>query len=125
MKSSNGYGSGNVGFEWDLSKYFSLGGNYSILSFSPNREIQEPVNAIESINNLPYSFLGSDNISRKMLRHNGALYFIKKWDESKSAVFDINYIHFNMGEDEQYQATGDNNFRYNNKFDRSTDLLRA
>ncbi|MCI6279532.1 MAG: TonB-dependent receptor family protein [Bacteroidales bacterium] len=123
MKSSNRYGSGNIGFEWELSKLFSLGGNYSILSFSPDRETQEQVNAIESITNLPYSFLGYDNISRKMLRHNGALYFIKKWDSNKNITFDINYIHFNMGEDEQYHATGDSQFRYNNKFDRSTDLL--
>lgn len=117
MKSSNRYGSGNIGFEWELSKLFSLGGNYSILSFSPDRETQEQVNAIESITNLPYSFLGYDNISRKMLRHNGALYFIKKWDSNKNITFDINYIHFNMGEDEQYHATGDSQFRYNNKFD--------
>lgn len=123
IKNSNKYGSGDIGFEWILSKHFNLGGHYSILSFSPNREIREKVNAIENTNNSTYSFLSTDNIARKMLRHNGALFLIKNWDDNKSAAFDINYIHLNMGEDEQYQATGDNHFRYNNKFDRTTHLL--
>lgn len=123
IKNSNRYGSGDMGFEWILSKHYNFGGHYSILSFSPNREIREKVNTIENTNNSTYSFLGSNNISRKMLRHNGSLFLIKNWGDNKRAVFDINYIHFNMDEDERYQATGDNHFRYNNKFDRSTDLL--
>ena len=122
-KNSNKYGSGDIGFEWVLPKHFNLGGHYSILSFSPNREITEKVSIIDNTNNSTNSFLNTDNISRKMHRHNGALLLIKNWDDNKSAAFDINYIHFNMGEDEQYQATGGNHFRYNNKFDRSTHLL--
>ena len=58
-----------------------------------------------------------------MLRHNGGLFLTKSWENNKSAALDINYIHFNMGEDERYQASGDNLFRYNNLLDRSTDLL--
>ena len=96
IKNSNKYGSGDIGFEWILSKHFNLGGHYSILSFSPNREIREKVNAIENTNNSTYSFLSTDNIARKMLRHNGALFLIKNWDDNKSAAFDKNYIHLNM-----------------------------
>lgn len=122
-KNSNKYGSGNIGFEWELSKHFNLGGSYSILSFTPDREIEEHVNVIMRATNQPYNFIGYSNISRKMLRHNGSLYFIKKWDNHKKLTFDTNYIHHNMEEDEQYHATGDNQFRYHNTFDRATDLL--
>lgn len=122
-KSSNKYSSGDIGFEWNLPKRFNLGGHYSILLFSPDREVREQVDTYDRGSKSTHSFMSYDDISRKMLRHNGGLFLAKSWRDNRSAALDINYIHFNMGEDERYQTSGDNLFRYNNLLDRSTDLL--
>lgn len=90
----------------------------------PDREIGERVTLTEQSQNTSRHFVGTNNIDRKMLRHNGLLFFAKNWGR-KTAVFDVNYIHYNMAEDERYHTTGDYLFRYNNQFDRTTDLFLA
>lgn len=123
ITNSNKYGSGNVGFELNLPKKFNVGGNYSFTSFSPSRNVIEEVTVVDKMSTLDYTFNGYDDIYRKMIRHEGSMFLAKDWDNDKSAKFDVNYIHFDLDEDDKYQSKGNNDFGYNNKFNRSNDIL--
>lgn len=121
---ANKYTSGTLGLEWSLPQNFKTGGHYALLSFSPDRTIGTNVTLTEGLQGTRRQFEGTTHIDRKMLRHNGALFLAKSWGR-KSAVLDVDYIHYSMAEREKYRTQGDYLFRYHNEFDRTTDLLQA
>lgn len=83
-RNENRYGSGDFGFEWMFSHNLNLGGQYSILYFSPDRTILEDVSLIEKRNQRRSNFIGNDQFSRKMMRHNGSLFVAKSWKITRS-----------------------------------------
>jgi len=123
-KRSNLYTDPSVGFEWGLPKNFTLGGHYSGLYFEPDHEVRDEVASVDNATNTESHFQGLTQNSHRLLRHTGGLFVKKNWGE-KSAVFDVSYLHNDVGMNDRYSATGDNTFKYNNQTNLLIDLWKA
>lgn len=120
-KISNRYAGGNLGFEWGLPQHFVVGGHYAGLAFTPDRKIEYVVNIEDDVSKKESRFQAWNNVDYNMLRHNGGLFLKKNWGR-KSALLDVNYIHYTLENKDRYRATGDNSYKYSNFMDRTTDL---
>ena len=120
-KSANRYAGGNLGFEWGLPHQVVVGGHYAGISFTPDHEIEYMVNMEDEVSKKESHFRALNNIDNSIQRHNGGVFLEKHW-ERKSAVLDVNYVHYTLANKDHYRATGDNTYRYNNLMDRKTDL---